>query len=1361
MTKYASGTKPGGCLRRMTARVGLVAAGLLLTAFAALPAAPALAQTVGTLVSNMDQTSVGSGGGQHAQPFTTGTNAAGYGLTSVELRLNSTGDNGVLVRIAPNGSGNTPDLSNSDEVITLSNPATVTALTNNTFSAPTGTQLAANTTYHVVVTGANGTSGGPSTDRTRATSEDSNPAAGWSIGDTRYARNNSSSAWTSSTLLLRLRITGTIINAAPEFASETATRSFDETVGDADVSTPADIGDEVTATDANNDTLTYSLEGPDANKFTIMSSSGQIRTKAGEKYSYETDTSYEVTVKADDNKGGTDTIDVTLDVNDVDEPPVAPVAPAVSATPGSTSSLNVNWTAPANAGRPAIDTYDLQYRQGNSGLWTAGPQDVSATNAAITSLASGTTYQVQVRATNDEGDGAWSPAGSGTTLAAIPTMSIAPASATEGSPVRFTVTLSASTTSDVTVPYTTSIETGDTATLDSAAPGGADFSAATNITLTIPANSTTAVISIPTTNDAVDEPDETFTVTLGTPTNANLGSPASATGTITDNDATPMVTLVLTPDSISENGGSSTVTATLDRASSEATTVTVSAAPVPPAVAGDFSVTANKVLTIAAGAQTSTGTVTITANDNSIAEGDKSVTVSATAANDQGATAPADKVLTITEDDGASSVVTLTVDPDSVAEGATGNAREVTVTATLDGAARSSDTAVTVSVDGGTAVAGTDFTAVSDFTVTIVAGSTDGTATFTLAPVDDNVDEPDETVLVKGTTTASGLTVVPAGGAAVTITDNDATPTVTLVLTPPSISENGGSSTVTATLDHPSSQATTVTVSAAPVLPAVAGDFSVTANKVLTIAAGATTSTGLVRISGVDNAIHTGNKSASVSGTAANGQGIVQPAAQTLTIEEDDTQSDTVTLSVNRDSVSEGATGNAQIVTVTATLNQAARPADTAVAVTVAADTAVEGTDFTAVPGFTITIDAGEASGTGTFTLAPVDDDIDEPDETVTVTGTTTASGLTVAPAGGLTVTIADNDATPTVTLVLTPDSISENGGVSTVTATLDRPSSETTTVTVSAAPVAPAVAGDFSVTANKVLTIAAGETTSTGTVTITAVDNNVSDGNRSVTVSATAANGQGATAPANKVLTITDDEVASTGVTLTVAPDSVAEGATGAARTVTVTATLDGSARPADTAVTVSVAGGTAVVGTDFSDVPDFTVTISAGQTIGTGTFTLIPLQDTIDEPDETVLVTGTTTASGLTVGPAGGAVVTLADDDAAPTVTLELTPDSISENGGVEHGDGDPRPSVEPGDDGDGVGGARGACGGGRLLGDREQGADHRGRGDDEHGGGEDHGQRQRHRPPGPGGDGVRRGIEQPGDRAAGGADADRHRR
>ena len=140
-------------------------------------------------------------------------------------------------------------------------------------------------------------------------------------------------------------------------------------------------------------------------------------------------------------------------------------------------------------------------------------------------------------------------------------------------------------------------------------------------------------------------------------------------------------------------------------------------------------------------------------------------------------------------------------------------------------------------------------------------------------------------------------------------------------------------------------------------------------------------------------------------------------------------------------------------------------------------------------------------------------------------------------------ITITDDDAAPQVTLALVPASISEDGGITTVTATLDRASSEETTVTVSASPVAPAVLGDYT-RSGETLTIAAGATSSTGAVTLTGVDNEVDAADKTVTVSATVENSLGAVAVAEQTLTITDEDVR--GVAVSSNMLTIAEGATG-----------------------------------------------------------------------------------------------------------------------------------------------------------------------------------------------------------------------
>ena len=103
-------------------------------------------------------------------------------------------------------------------------------------------------------------------------------------------------------------------NSAPTFtAGDSTTRSIAEnTAADVNIGTP------VEATDADSgDTLTYTLSGTDAASFDIDSTTGQLKTKAA--LDYETKNAYTVTVTGSDGTL-TDTITVTINVSDVDEP---------------------------------------------------------------------------------------------------------------------------------------------------------------------------------------------------------------------------------------------------------------------------------------------------------------------------------------------------------------------------------------------------------------------------------------------------------------------------------------------------------------------------------------------------------------------------------------------------------------------------------------------------------------------------------------------------------------------------------------------------------------------------------------------------------------------------------------------------------------------------------------------------------------------------------------------------------------------------------------------------------------------------------------------------------------------------------
>ena len=107
------------------------------------------------------------------------------------------------------------------------------------------------------------------------------------------------------------------VNVAPEFPSGPATRSIDE-----NTAAGTNIGAPVAATDANDDTLVYSLEGTDAASFGIVANTGQLTTLAA--LDFEDKTTYTVVVRATDPAELYDTIDVTINVTDVVEvvPPV-------------------------------------------------------------------------------------------------------------------------------------------------------------------------------------------------------------------------------------------------------------------------------------------------------------------------------------------------------------------------------------------------------------------------------------------------------------------------------------------------------------------------------------------------------------------------------------------------------------------------------------------------------------------------------------------------------------------------------------------------------------------------------------------------------------------------------------------------------------------------------------------------------------------------------------------------------------------------------------------------------------------------------------------------------------------------------
>ena len=800
------------------------------------------------------------------------------------------------------------------------------------------------------------------------------------------------------------------------------------------------------------------------------------------------------------------------------------------------------------------------------------------------------------------------------------------------SPVQVTATLDASAR---TVATTVSVSVSGSGQPD--AVGYAASATAFDITIAAGATAGTGTFTVTPANDEVDERDEVLDI-------AGMSdlpvTPASVT--LADDEQTSTeILLSAVPSTVSEGAGATPVevTATLDagaRTVSTTVTVEVTGSGDPDAV--DFADVADFTIMIAAGDTSGTGNFTLSPEDDNVDESDETLDV------DGSSVLPvtADTVA-LADDDQPSAAILLSASPGRIAED--GGGSSVQVTATLDASARTVATTVSVSVSGSGRPGAVGYAAsATAFDITIAAGATAGTGTFTVTPEDDEVDERDEVLDVAG---ASDLPVTPAS---VTLADDDQTSTeIVLSAVPSTVSEGAGATPVevTATLDAGArTVSTTVTVEVTGSGESDAVDFGTVQDFTIMIAAGATSGRWTFTLTPDDDDIAESSETLTVDGSSD------LPVTQTtVTLTDDDVASSGIVLSASPSLVSED--GGAVPVRVTASLNGAARQAATTVTVSVAGSGNARAVDFQAVEDFEITIAANAASGTGTFTLTPVDDGAAEADETLTLSG---ASDLPVTPAM---VTLADDDdASTRILLSAVPGLVSEGDGPTpvTVTATLDRAlRQQATTVTVTVSGGGDAGAADFAAVADFAITIPANAASGEGTFTLTPVDDATVEADETLTVS-----GASDLPVTPATVTLADDEDPSTRILLSASPGRVSEGDGPTA--VTVTATLDRALRQQATTVTVTVSGGGDAGAADFAAVADFAITIPANAASGEGTFTLTPEDDATAEADERLTVSG---ASDLPVTPA---TVTLADDDDPSTrILLSAAPGRVSEGDGA----------------------------------------------------------------------------------------------
>ena len=113
----------------------------------------------------------------------------------------------------------------------------------------------------------------------------------------------------------------------------------------------SNVGAPVTATDGNNDRLTYSIAASD--EFEIVESTGQLRTKV--ELDHEGREQYSVTVTATDPSGLTDTVSVTITVEDLNETPVVSGESSMELEEGTDTGITLAAYTSTDPDREGID----------------------------------------------------------------------------------------------------------------------------------------------------------------------------------------------------------------------------------------------------------------------------------------------------------------------------------------------------------------------------------------------------------------------------------------------------------------------------------------------------------------------------------------------------------------------------------------------------------------------------------------------------------------------------------------------------------------------------------------------------------------------------------------------------------------------------------------------------------------------------------------------------------------------------------------------------------------------------------------------------------------------------------------------
>ena len=321
----------------------------------------------------------------------------------------------------------------------------------------------------------------------------------------------------------------------------------------------------------------------------------------------------------------------------------------------------------------------------------------------------------------------------------------------------FTVTLSGSSASPITVNFATSDGSATVADGDYQSNAG---------TLTFnPGGPATQTVTVLVNGDTRFETNQTFNITLSNAANASI-SDAIGQGTITNDDARPTITIA---GASASEGDALTFNLTLSNLSDEQVSVLATTVNGSATAGSDFTGVANQLVVFAPGA--GAAQLVVASTEDGTVETAETFTVELSGAVNAGGVSGSPATGTIVNDDG---VTTISVNDVAVAEGNAGSTK-LDFTITLSAPSSQTITVLAVITDG-TATAGEDYTASTPVLVTFTPGSTVRTVSANV--LGDTKFEADQTFTI--TLSDATNAVIADGAGTATILNDDARPTVTI-----------------------------------------------------------------------------------------------------------------------------------------------------------------------------------------------------------------------------------------------------------------------------------------------------------------------------------------------------------------------------------------------------------------------------------------------------------------------------------------------------------------------------------------------------------------------------------------------------